>query len=180
LRAEARIRSIESALKDFWKVEPGALDGIDWLIRNDRAWAHGCGEWPFESWRDSKGWNSVSVGLRSFSFDTGGYPRPSNDLLRWLGAGRGGRSIELSDSEWIALLDTNDMPVQGVEDGYAALLFDGLPMGRGFVRGERVRHEIPRVHADTLQKVLASRPIVTRRSAEGPTRSPGPEGGNAG
>ncbi len=160
LRAEERIRSIESVLGEFWNIEPGALDGIDWLIRNDRVWAHGCREWPFESWKDSKGWSFVAAGLRSFSFDTGGYPRPSNDLLRWLGTRLGRRRIELTDREWVALLDTNSQPVPGTDDGYSALLFDGLPIGRGFVRGERVRHEIPRVHADNLQRVLARRPIV--------------------
>ena len=55
------------------------------------------------------------------------------------------------------MLDGNRVPTPGVTDGYAALMLDGLAAGRGFVRAETVRHEIPGVHTATLRRVLATR-----------------------
>jgi hypothetical protein len=118
-------------------------------------WAHGCGEWPFDAWAGRGAWDSVAVGLRAFSFDSGGLPRPSNDLLRWLGESVTGRGVDLSLESWRRLLSGVAVEVEGVTDGYVALRLDGMPIGRGFVRSGRVRHEIPRVHARSLATILS-------------------------
>jgi NOL1/NOP2/sun family putative RNA methylase len=155
--AERRIGAIGRILEEVWRVEPGTLDGIGWMLRNDRVWAHGCGEWPFDAWADRGNWSSVAVGLRAFSFDSGGLPRPSNDLLRWLGGSLAGRGVNLSSDAWRRLLSREPVEVGRIANGYAALRLDGTPIGRGFVRSGRVRHEIPGVHARSLKRVLESR-----------------------
>ncbi|MCL7967489.1 MAG: RsmB/NOP family class I SAM-dependent RNA methyltransferase [marine benthic group bacterium] len=153
--AELKLDSIRQILKEVWCVEPSALDGVGWMLRNDRMWAHGCGEWPFDAWAGRGAWDSVAVGLRAFSFDSGGLPRPSNDLLRWLGESVTGRGVDLSLESWRRLLSGVAVEVEGVTDGYVALRLDGMPIGRGFVRSGRVRHEIPRVHARSLATILS-------------------------
>ena len=151
---DRRIEAVNEALGDTWQVDPRLLGDIGWLIRNDRVWAHGCAEWPFEEWAGQGGWSSVSVGLRAFSFDSGGLPRPSNDFFRWLGGEAGGRGIDLDPGEWRALLRGEPVGVRGTPDGYVALRLSGLNVGRGFVRGGTLRHEIPGVHKRSLRRIL--------------------------
>ena len=151
---DMRIEAVEEALERTWQVDPRPLGDIGWLIRNDRVWAHGCGEWPFDAWAGQGGWSSVSVGLRAFSFDSGGLPRPSNDFFRWLGAELGGRSIDLDRSEGRALLRGEPVGVAEVSDGYVAIRLSGLCIGRGFVRSGSLRHEIPAVHSRSLRRIL--------------------------
>jgi len=153
-RDTRRIDGIRAALGNVWQVDSRALEGIDWLLRGDHAWVHGCGEWPFEAWAEHRGWKSVSVGLRGFGFDTGDLPRPTNDLLRWLGGSLAGRGVELPAERWLDLLRREPVQVEGISDGYVALRLSGLPVGRGFVRTGRVRHEIPGVHARLLKRIL--------------------------
>jgi NOL1/NOP2/sun family putative RNA methylase len=152
--AGSKLDSIRQVLREVWRVEPSALEGLRWMLRNDRMWAHSCMEWPFDAWFGRGAWDSVAVGLRAFSFDSGGLPRPSNDLLRRLGGSLTGRGVDLSLEGWRRLLSGVPVEAEGVSDGYVALRFDGMPIGRGFVRSGRVRHEIPRVHARSLATIL--------------------------
>jgi hypothetical protein len=149
-----RIDGVRAALSDVWQADSRALDGVDWMLKGDHARVHGCGEWPFEAWAGHRGWKSVSVGLRGFGFDTGDLPRPTNDLLRWLGGSLAGRGVDLSSLKWLGLLRREPVQVEGISDGYVALRLSGLTVGRGFVRSGRVRHEIPGVHARSLRAVL--------------------------
>ena len=153
--AESKLDSIRQTLREVWRVESSALEGVRCLLRNDRLWAQGCGEWPFDAWAGRGAWDSVAVGLRAFSFDSGGLPRPSNDLLRRLGESLTGRRVHLSLESWRTLLSGAPVEVRGVTDGYVALQLDGQTVGRGFVRSGRVRHEIPRVHARSLATILS-------------------------
>lgn len=152
--AERKLVEIKRVLDEVWRVEPAALEGVGWMLRNDRMWAHGCGEWPFVAWAGRGAWNSVAVGLRAFSFDSGGLPRPSNDLVRWLGSSLVGRGVDLPLEAWRTLLSREPVEAEGMADGYAALRLGGIPIGRGFVRSGQVRHEIPRVHARSLARIL--------------------------
>ncbi len=153
-RETSRLAAVQAALGDVWQVESRALKGIDWLLRGDHAWVHGCGEWPFEAWSAHRGWKSVSVGLRGFGFDTGNLPRPTNDLLRWLGKSLAGRGVDLPAERWPDLLRREPVRVDGISDGYVVLRLSGLPVGRGFIRTGQVRHEIPGVHARLLTRIL--------------------------
>lgn len=152
--ARARFAELETALARTWGAAPGALSGIDWLARGDHVWAHGCGEWPIEAWAERGGWRTISVGLRAASFDARGGPRPTNDLIRWLGGAIGRRRVELDPDAWRRLLRREPLQVGAVDDGYVALCLDGLPLGRGFVRSGDVRHEVPKVHARRLAETL--------------------------
>ena len=49
------------------------------------------------------------------------------------------------------------MSVPGVESGFAPLGLLDRVAGRGLVRGETVRHEIPKVQARWLKKILELR-----------------------
>jgi hypothetical protein len=60
----------------------------------------------------------------------------------------------LSLDEWAKLLDGEDVPVPGVESGFVPLGIQGHIAGRGLVRGETVRHEIPKVQARWLAKIV--------------------------
>jgi len=153
-RKMKRIDAVRAVLDDVWQVDPRALDEVEWLLRGDSAWVHGCVEWPFEAWAGHGGWKSVSVGLRGFGFDTGDLPRPTNDLLRWFGGSLAGRGADLPAEQWPALLRREPVRVEGISDGYVALRLSGLPVGRGFIRTGQIRHEIPGVHARLLKRIL--------------------------
>ncbi len=152
--ARVRFAELEAALGATWGVGPGSLADTTWLSRGDHVWVHGCGEWPVEAWADRGGWRTISVGLRAASFDARGGPRPTNDLLRWLGGAIRRRRLDLDSDDWLRLLRREPVDVPGVEDGYAALCLSGLPLGRGFVRAGVARHEVPKVHARRLRETL--------------------------
>jgi len=152
--ARDRFAELEAALGETWGVRPDALAGTAWLSRGDHVWVHGCGEWPIEAWAERGGWRTISVGLRAASFDARGGPRPTNDLVRWLGDAIECRRVELGPDAWLRLLRREPVDTPGVEDGYAALCLDGLPLGRGFVRDGIARHEVPKVHARKLRETL--------------------------
>ena len=63
--------------------------------------------------------------------------------------------VSLSVDQWTKLLDGEDVAVPGVESGFAPLGLQGHVAGRGLVRGETMRHEIPKVQARWLAKILA-------------------------
>ena len=165
-RDEERLAAVRAALGDVWQVDSRGLQGVDWLLRGDHAWVHGCREWPFEAWAGHRGWKSVSVGLRGFGFDTGDLPRPTNDLLRWLGGYLTGRAVDLPAEQWPPLLRRDPVQVEGISDGYVALRLSGLPAGRGFVRAGQVRHEIPGVHARLLHRILDPEPDTGSHSGD--------------
>lgn len=152
--ARARFEALREALTGYWGVDPGAVDGVRWLSRGDHVWAHGCGEWPVETWLDRGGWRTISVGLRAASFDALGGPRPTNDLVRWLDGAIRGRRVDLDSASWLQLLRREPVTAAGPEDGYVALCLDGIPLGRGFIRTGEVRHEVPKVHARRLRETL--------------------------
>ena len=51
-------------------------------------------------------------------------------------------------------INDEEVDVAGVESGFVPLGIDGQVTGRGLVRGGRVRHEIPKVQARWLAKIL--------------------------
>ena len=81
-------------------------------------------------------------------------PRPTNDLFRLLETAILPKMISLSLDEWAKLLNGEDVAVPGVESGFVPLGIQGHVAGRGLVRGETVRHEVPKVQARWLAKIL--------------------------
>ena len=151
------LRMIEEGmarLEAFFGVEKDAFDGLQWMVRGDDLWVHRCGSWPLDVWGESDRWRVVSVGLRAMVPDYRGRPRPTNDLLRLLEGAVAASVVPLSRDEWKVLLDGAEVDVPGVRSGFVPLGLDGHVAGRGLARGERVMHEIPKVQARWLAKIL--------------------------
>ncbi len=123
-------------------------------MRGEDLWAHRCGSWPLGSWGESDRWRVVSVGLRAMVPDYRNRPRPTNDLFRLLEKAVLPKLVSLSVDQWAKLLNGEDIAVPGVESGFVPLGLQGHVVGRGLVRGETVRHEIPKVQARWLAKIL--------------------------
>ena len=96
----------------------------------------------------------VSVGLRAMVPDYRNRPRPTNDLFRLLEEAVLPKLVSLSGDQWAKLLNGEDIAVPGVESGFVPLGLQGHVAGRGLVRGETVHHEIPKVQARWLAKIL--------------------------
>ncbi len=143
-------------LRAYFGVEEAAFEGLHWMVRGDDLWVHRCGSWPLDAWGEPDRWRVVSVGLRAMVPDYKGRPRPTNDLLRLLEGALGQSVVPLSRGQWKALLEGAEVDVPGIQSGFSPLGLDGHVAGRGLVRGERVKHEIPKVQARWLAKILGS------------------------
>jgi len=153
-------RAIEEGaerLSEHFGVESGALSDLQWMARGSDLWVHRCGTWPLDSWGKSDAWKVVSVGLRAMVPDYRDRPRPTNHLLRVLEKAVVSKLVSLSTRQWAELLAGEDVSVPGVESGFAPLGLLDHVAGRGLVRGETVRHEIPKVQARWLKKILELR-----------------------
>jgi hypothetical protein len=162
--AAEMIRTAFDRLDSLFGVGADVVSDFGWIVRGEDMWAHRCGSWPIETWGESDRWRVVSVGLRAMVPDYQGRPRPTNDLFRLFERAILPGLVSLSPDDWAVLLGGEDVAVPGVESGFAPLGLHGHVMGRGLVRGESVRHEIPKVQARWLAKILA---LVSGRAAEG-------------
>ncbi len=142
-------------LESLFGIGADVRSDFGWIVRGEDLWAHRCGSWPLGSWGESDRWRVVSVGLRAMVPDYRNRPRPTNDLFRLLEEAVLPRLVSLSMDQWAKLLDGEDVAVPGVESGFVPLGLRGHVAGRGLVRGETVRHEIPKVQARWLAKILA-------------------------
>ncbi len=152
--ARRRIEAAAERLRAEFGVAEEALGGLEWMARGDDVWAHRCESWPLESWGAPRRWRVVSVGLRAMVPDYRGNPRPTNNLFRLLERAVARKLVCLSRDQWKALLGGEEVQTPGVKSGWVPLGLDRRVAGRGLVRGERVRHEIPKVQARWLAKIL--------------------------
>ncbi len=154
--ATRKITQGKERLRSQFGVEADALEDLQWMARGDDLWTHRCGTWPLDAWGggEGKAWRVVSVGLRAMVPDYKDVPRPTNDLLRLLEDAVSAKLVSLSTEQWRALLNGEDVCTPGVESGFVSLGLQGHVAGRGLVRGETVRHEIPKVQARWLRKIL--------------------------
>ena len=141
-------------LKTLFGVGAEVVSDFGWIVRGEDLWAHRCESWPLTSWGEGDHWRVVSVGLRAMVPDYRNRPRPTNDLFRLLEKAILPKLVSLSMDQWATLLDGEDVAVPGVESGFAPLGIQGHVAGRGLVRGETVRHEIPKVQARWLARIL--------------------------
>ena len=154
---EAAAETIEAGfdrLEALFGIGADVRSDFGWIVRGKDLWVHRCGSWPLGSWGESDRWRVVSVGLRAMVPDYRDRPRPTNDLLRLLERAVLPKLISLSEEQWGKLLSGEDIAVPGVESGFVPLGLRGHVAGRGLVRGETVRHEIPKVQARWLAKIL--------------------------
>jgi NOL1/NOP2/sun family putative RNA methylase len=156
---------LESALGRF-AAEPARLQGMAWMARGGRLWLHGAGEWPVEGWSPGP-WRVVSLGLRAMEFDTLGRPRPTNDLLQWLGPSVSAGGVDLSDEEMAALCEGRPVPREEQLGGLLALRWRGSVVGRGVTTRDGIRSEIAKTMASDLKAIVEGRGPVSRPPADG-------------
>ena len=151
-------------LESLFGIGADVRSDFGWIVRGEDLWIHRCESWPLETWGESDLWRVVSIGLRAMVPDYRNRPRPTNDLFRLLEEAILPKLISLSLDQWTRLLDGEDVEVPGVESGFVPLGLQGHVAGRGLVRGETVGHEIPKVPARWLAKILE---LLSNRSASG-------------
>jgi len=118
---------------------------------------HTIDEWPLDGWAEGA-WRPISIGFRAIDFDSRGRPRPTNDLLRWLGEDVGQRLIDVS-AEDLGRLIRREAVGTGVEErGPVALRFGGDVIGRGAVTVDGLKSEIPKARAADLARIVEGRP----------------------
>jgi NOL1/NOP2/sun family putative RNA methylase len=152
--AAETIRDGLDRLRSLFGIGADVLGDFGWMVRGEDLWVHRCERWPLASWEKSDRWRVVSVGLRAMVPDYRNRPRPTNDLFRLMEKALSPMLVSLSEDQWAKLLQGEDISVPGVESGFAPLGLNGHVAGRGLVRGETVQHEIPKVQARWLAKIL--------------------------
>jgi hypothetical protein len=134
-------------------IAPEALSAVGWTLRGDTIWMHTCGEWPVEAWPPD-GWRVVSMGLRAIELDTRGYPRATNELLRFASHAVGA-ALDLDAQRLVGILDGVPEPsAAGVRPGAVALRHAGEVVGRGAYTREGLVSHIPKARARELARSL--------------------------
>ena len=134
-------------------VDPGAFDGLSWIARGGRLWLHGLPEWPLAAWTEG-GWRAISVGFRAMEFDTSGRPRPTNDVLQWLGAAIRENTVDFDDAEMLGACRGEAVPRPETLHGLLALRWRGAVLGRGVATPDGARNEIPKARRRDLQAIV--------------------------
>lgn len=158
--AEDKVRIALSVLDERYGAGR-ALEDVSWTLRGGRLWMHTAGEWPLPAWEPGR-WRAISLGLRAVEFDTRGRPRPTNDLLRWLGDDV--CRIDLDDARLEALLERRPVETDVEQRGPITLGYRGASIGRGAVTARGLVSEIPKARARDLLRVL--RPAAPRDEDE--------------
>ncbi|MEQ8329318.1 MAG: hypothetical protein RH859_02520 [Longimicrobiales bacterium] len=145
-------RGSESLRSDFG-IEQADLADTRWIVRGGRLWLHTAEGWPLDGWSDGP-WRPISVGFRAVEFDSFDRPRPTNDLLQWLGPRvRAGR-IDLDDARLRRLLDERALPAEPDHHGLVAFSWRDALIGRGIATERGVRSEVPKARGQDLVRVL--------------------------
>ncbi len=142
-------------LRDRFGVPEDFLAHTRWMLRGGRLWLHSLEEWPHDAWGQN-GWRPVSVGFRAVEFDSRGRPRPTNDLLQWLGRAVTDRVMDLDAPALASVLRRDAVPLEGELRGPVALRFEGEVLGRGAATRDGLKSEIPKARAADLARGLAT------------------------
>lgn len=145
-------RAMES-LVDHFGVDPDVFASLSWLSRGGRLWLHGASAWPVGGWTPGA-WRAVSLGFRAMEFDTQGRPRPTNDLLQWLGPAITRSSVDLDDEAVRTVTRGHPLPWPEELGGLLALRFKGEVIGRGVATTAGVRSEVPKARARDLRATI--------------------------
>ncbi len=138
---------------DHFGVDRRVFEGLTWMARGGRLWLHGLPAWPVPGW-DEGGWRTISVGFRAMEFDTSGRPRPTNDLLQWLGGAITKNTVDLDDAEMLTACAGRPVPREETLHGLLALRYRGAVVGRGAATPDGVRNEIPKTRRRDLEAIV--------------------------
>ncbi len=154
--ARARVEWARRDLLDRFGFDPAALEGLGWMVRGENIWVQTAGEWPVDTWAATKGWRTVSAGLRAFRQDSAGRETPSNHLLGRFAHHLGDeRRRRLDDAELSLLLSGEPLADESLPPGPIVLTFRGWVLGRGMVGRGGLRHQIPTTQAERLKALLS-------------------------
>ncbi len=152
------IRAAREDLEQRFGVDPAELADISWIRRGGRLWVHNLAAWPLEAWREGPwregAWRPISVGFRAVDFDSKDRPRPTNDLLRWLGDSVGARVFDIDQERMLRLALRETIDLEGDLRGPVALRYDGDVVGRGAATVDGLKSEIPKARSADLRRVL--------------------------
>jgi NOL1/NOP2/sun family putative RNA methylase len=154
------------ALVRHFGVAVDTLAAYRWMARGGRLWMHGAEEWPVEGWTPG-GWRAISLGFRALEFDTGGRPRPTNDLLRWLDGSVTSSTVDLTGEAAVRLLRGDPLPWPEELHGLLALRYAGSVIGRGVPTTAGIRSQIPKARARDLRAVLGDEGLSGGRREDG-------------
>lgn len=146
-------------------VTPGAFEGFSWIARGGRLWLHGLPAWPVPAWEEG-GWRTISVGFRAMEFDTSGRPRPTNDLLQWLGPRIGANAVDLDAEEVLRACRGEAIPREEMLHGLLALRWRGAVLGRGVATPDGARNEIPKAKRRDLKAIVEGKGAASRPPEE--------------
>lgn len=149
--AAERIALAEETLISYYGLDPAAFEGMGWVLRGGRLWLHSLEAWPLEGWSPGA-WRPISVGFRAMEFDARGRPRPTNDVLQWLGPRIRRSVVELDDAELDRVLDRRLLPHRAGLKGLVAFRWRDTLLGRGACTAEGIRSEIPKSRAKELAR----------------------------
>jgi NOL1/NOP2/sun family putative RNA methylase len=158
--ADRLVQAGLAALEHFG-VGPEVFAGLSWIARGGRLWLHGLPEWPVPAWSEG-GWRTVSVGFRAMEFDPSGRPRPTNDLLQWLGASIRENAVDLEDEEVRRACRGEAVPRAETLHGLLALRWRGAVVGRGVATPDGARNEIPKARRRDLEAIVEGTGAVSR------------------
>ncbi|HBE00190.1 MAG TPA: hypothetical protein DC060_18600, partial [Gemmatimonadetes bacterium] len=152
---------VETAREDLeqrFGVDRGELADVGWVQRGGRLWLHSLDEWPLDAWREGPwrdgAWRPISVGFRAVDFDSRDRPRPTNDLLRWLGDSVRERVFDLGRERMLRLALREPLDFQEEIRGPVALRFEGDVVGRGAATVDGLKSEIPKARSADLVRTL--------------------------
>jgi NOL1/NOP2/sun family putative RNA methylase len=145
-------------LEQRFGVDRGELADLSWIRRGGRLWLHSLDAWPLEAWREGPwregDWRPISVGFRAVDFDSRDRPRPTNDLLRWLGDSVCERVFDIDHERMIRLALRETIDFEQDLRGPVALRYDGDLVGRGAATVDGLKSEIPKARAAELRRAL--------------------------
>ncbi len=143
-----------ASLEDEFGIAPDDLAPLRPIVRGGRLWLHSLEEWPLEAWSEG-GWRPISVGFRAVELDSRGRPRPTNDLLQWVGPAVRRRVIDLGEDALLRALGREVLVLPDEESrGPMALRFRGEVVGRGMATRDGLRSEVPKARASDLANAV--------------------------
>jgi len=156
--ASPLVETARGDLEQRFGVDRGELADVGWVQRGGRLWLHSLDEWPLDAWREGPwrdgAWRPISVGFRAVDFDSRDRPRPTNDLLRWLGDSVRERVFDLDHERMLRLALREPLDFEEEIRGPVALRFEGDVVGRGAATVDGLKSEIPKARSADLVRAL--------------------------